>query len=121
MKNTIEALNAFFGGFGWPVYPEDSVPGTKRPPYITVKMIEPNWEGSASFYVRLWDRAATPAAVYEKADEIKRAIGAGACVPLERGVLWIYRDTNLTQRMPYPGDPTLHCVYMSLTMQAITE
>lgn len=121
MMQTATALYSFFSGFGWPVYPEDAVPGTAEPPYITVKYVDPTWEGSASFYARVWDRSASPEAAYSKADEIKRAIGAGACVPVEGGAVWIYREANFAQRMPFAGDPALHCVYLSMSMQANIE
>ena len=120
MRAVAEALYSFFRGFEWDVYPEDGVPGGAALPYITVRFVQPAWQASAPFYIRVWDRQPTPDTVYDKADEIRREIGAGACVPLPQGALWIYLDDTGTQKMPFAGDPTYQCAYMSLTMQAIT-
>ena len=120
MRDTAEALYSFFRAFGWDVYPEDGVPNGAALPYITVRFVQPAWYSSDPFYIRIWDRAATPDSVYDMADAIRREIDAGACVPLPNGVLWIYLDDNGTQKMPFAGDPTYQCAYMNLTMQAIT-
>lgn len=121
MRDVTEALYRYFRSFGWDVYPENGVPNAARLPYITVQHVSPNWTGSTLFYARVWDRAATPDACYDMADAIARDIGAGACLPLEAGVMWIYLEPDGMKRQSMEGDPSLHCVYLSLSMQAIAE
>lgn len=120
MTEAVEALYSFFGQFDLPVYPEDGVPGTVTPPYITVRMAIPAWRDTATFYARVWDRAASRAGVLEKVDAIGEAIGEGALVKTEHGCVVIGKGTPFAQLMPYPGDVTLHCVYLNMTIQVLT-
>lgn len=122
MSGVIEALYSFFSGFGIDCYAEDTIDRENaQPPYISVQVIAPTWEETVGFYARLWYRADDMEGINAKADEIARAIGAGACVPIEGGgVLWIYRDTTFAQHMT-AADPTLKCIYLRMKMQAITE
>ena len=121
MRQTVDALNAFFGQFGVPVWPEDSVPAGVKPPYITVQVVVPTWDVTAPFYARVWDRAATSERIMGMVDAIGAAIGEGASLTTESGCVWIHRDGSFAQRQPYPGDPTLQCFYLSMTIQAFTD
>lgn len=121
MTETAEALYAFFGRFGWPVYPEDGVPGAAQPPYITVRLLRPDWRSTATFYARVWDRAASQAGALQKADEIGAAIGEGVSVATEHGCVVIGKGATFAQVMPKPGDAALHCVYLDMTLQAMAE
>lgn len=120
VTETAEALFRFFGGFDLPVYSEDGVPGTARPPYITIRLIDPDWRTTASYYARIWYRSATPAEVFAKADEIGAAIGEGVCIPTAHGSVVLGKGANFAQKMAYEGDPALQCVYLDMVLQALT-
>lgn len=116
------ALYAFFSGFGLPAYLEDEAPLSAQPPYITVHTAVPAWDAAAPIHARLWYRGASDAAVDAKADEIAAAIGhAGASLPTATGCAWLYRSNPFAQHIPMPGDPALKCVYLSMSLQALTE
>lgn len=127
MIQTIEALGSFFGGFGLPVYPEDSVPevdaaGNKvNPPYITVQIVEPYWGDSAPFYARVWYRSENTRAIAAKVDEIRDAIGEGVSVETNGGAIWIFQGSTFAQFQPLAGDATLKCAYLSMVLHTITE
>lgn len=134
VTNTIGALETFFGGFGLPVYPEDSVPdrdgsvpdrdgsGNKvKPPYVTVQLIAPTWRSAAPFFARVWYRATDYAAIAAKVDEIAAAIGECAVIPTGKGAVYLYAEDPFCQFQPLAGDTTLKCAYLSLSMQAITQ
>lgn len=122
MTGVIGALYSFFSGFGIDCYAEDTINKVgAQPPYISVQLIVPVWEETVGFYARLWYRADDMEGINAKAEEIARAIGAGACVPVEGGgVVWIYKDTTFAQHMT-AADPALKCIYLRMKMQAITE
>ena len=120
----IDALERFFSGFSIPAYPEDNVPirdpatGEKTaPPYLTVQLNAPSWHGAAPFYARLWYRSDSYEEICAKVDEIAAAIGEGVSLPTRHGAVYVYKDDNFCQFQPYPGDTTLKCAYLSMTMQ----
>lgn len=127
MTQTIEKLSAFFGGFGLPIYPEDSVPeldanGNRvNPPYITVQLATPNWRGAMPIYARVWYRSENLRAISAKVDQIAAAIGEGASIPTASGSVWLYKGDTFAQFQPMAGDNTLKCAYLNLIMQALTD
>lgn len=121
ISSIVSALYTFFSGFGLPAYPEDTVPDDETLPYITYQIAIPEWEKPVSLYARVWYRSNSFAAISAKVGEIDDAIGPGAVVPMENGAIWLYKDSPFIQFMPYEGDPTLKCMYLSMNMQAITQ
>lgn len=127
ITNCMSAVERFFSAFGLPVYPEDNVPDRDaegepvRPPYITVQLTAPTWQGKAPFFARLWYRATDYQAIAAKADEIAEAIGEGASVPIEGGALYLYREDPFCQFQPFPGDPTLKSAYLSMSLINLTN
>ena len=121
MTDTARALCAFFGSFGVPAYAEDDVPDRALPPYITVEVLEPTWDASAPFHVRVWDRHHSYARAMAIADAVGRAVGAGICLRLTDGAAWIHRGNTFAQRIPAHGDPVLKTIYLSMTLQVVRE
>lgn len=120
----LTALQGFFGGFGIPCYPEDSVPdfdalGNRvRPPYITVKLVCPTWRATVPFFARVWYRSNTYAELSATVSAIAEAIGEGESIPCETGAIYIFKGRSFCELIPYPGDPTLKCAYLSMNMMA---
>ena len=119
----IDALYGFFSAFGIPAWPEESVPlyddtGAKTAlPYITVQLIAPDWRADARpFYARVWYRDKSYDAICAKVDEIRAAIGEGVSIPTEHGAVYIAAADTFCQFQPYPGDTTLKCAYLSMTL-----
>lgn len=125
--NTVKALETFFGGFGIPVYAEDSVPDTDAsgakvaPPYVTVQLVVPNWRTGTPFYARVWYRASDFEAIAAKVDEIEAAIGEGVGIPTGAGAVYIFPGTPFCQFQPLAGDITLKCAYLNMTLMAHTN
>lgn len=130
MTTTAKALYQFFNGFGLPAFVENNVPDEfpndegllqpVKPPYITYQLIEPDSLNEASFYARIWYYDTSFAAIAAKADEIRRAVGRGYSVPIDGGVLWIWRDSNFLQFQP-ADEPTLKIAYLSLILGVYHE
>lgn len=121
MREIDEALYGFFAGFGLPVYREDDAPSEAQPPYITVHVAQPAWDASVPIYARVWYRGASYGPIDDKVDEIAAAIGhGGTSIKTTTGSVWLYRQDSFAQHMPMTGDPSLQCVYLSMSLRALT-
>jgi hypothetical protein len=121
ISKIVTALYTFFSGFGLDAYPENTVPDEAQLPYITYQIAIPEWENPVALYARVWYRSTSFAAISAKVGEIDSAIGPGAVVPFEDGAIWLYKGTPFAQFMPMDGDPNLKCMYLNMSLQAITE
>lgn len=127
MMQTARALYEFFSGFGIPAFPENQVPdkapdgnGVMQPvtlPYITYELVEPDSLDQISFTARVWYMSDSFEEIMAKVDEIRQAIGDGLSIPIDGGVIWIWRDTNFCQFQP-PDEPKLKIAYLMLILGA---
>lgn len=120
MMKTARALYDFFTGFGIPAYVENNVPDDALLPYITYELAEPDPMEQASFTARVWYIDESFAAIISTVDAIKHAIGNGYSIPVDGGVIWLWRDTNFCQFQP-PDEPKLKIAYLSLIIGAYYE
>lgn len=87
MMNTARALYDFWAGFGLPAYTTMTVPDDAALPYITYSLVESEPLQSATHYAQVFYRATDNAALTDKVDEIKAAIGDGCRLPCEGGLV----------------------------------
>lgn len=100
MYKAVEALDAFFSGFGLDAYQVGTVPEDAELPYITYSIGVPEWNQKATMYAQVWDRTRSNAGIIRKADQITAAIGEGLTIPLTGdGYLVIWPETPLIQIM----------------------
>ena len=97
MESTAIALNQFFSSFGLPAYSEDTVPDDAVLPYITYRLVEPEWSQKATMYAQVWYRTYSNAIVNAKADEILRAVSTGVILQCIGGYLVIWPDSPACQ------------------------
>lgn len=127
MTQTATALYAFFSSFDIPAYAESSVPdeidGEKvAAPYITYEIVVPDWRAQrVPLHARVWYRSDSIVQLAMMIDRIREALGEGVSIPTESGAVYLWADDNWAQVMPFEGDPTLKCAYLSFVMQAITN
>lgn len=95
MKQTMEALKAFFSSFGIPAYLSGNIPDNVTMPYITYDLVEPEPLASAQMNASVWYRSTGTTEVASKADEIKAAIGTGLDIQTESGVIHLFRDARV--------------------------
>jgi len=130
MTDVATALYEFWSGFGIPAFVEGTVPdkipdsqGNMHPvtmPYITYRLAKPDWITPVSMYARLWYRSTSFRDINAKVDEIEAEIDAGAVIPLDKGTIWLYKESPFAQFME-DDDPDIKCIYLNLSMQAVTE
>lgn len=122
MTNTAKALYSFFSSFDIPAYVEYEVPDEAVLPYITYQLVSPQLMESMSLNARVWYRSKSFAGISAKVDEISAAIGDGVSIDTDDGgAVWLFKGRNFAQNMPMEGDDTLKCVYLSMTIHALTE
>ena len=121
MKQTAQALYAFFSSFTIPAFVEYTEPDNEPAPYITYELAEPEWRGQMPIHARVWYRSTNFVDIAEKVDEIGAAIGEGISIPTASGAVYLWKDTNWAQFQPMEGDPTLKCAYLTLIFEAHTD
>lgn len=118
MRNAVMALHAYLNGFDIPAYAEDTVPETAQLPYITYRLVDPEWHQKASFFVRVWFRSTLNGPVLEKADEITGDIGEAKRIPFEGGLLVVWPETPKVQVIVDGNDRSLRYAYINLSLNS---
>lgn len=113
-------LYQFLSGFGIPAIEENSVPDNIQLPYITYSVSQPDWRESASISVSIWYSDTGYKNVFEKADEISKAIGEGLRYPVVGGYLWFYKETPFMQTAPTTDD-NVKVVTLNIGVHALVE
>lgn len=125
MRDVAKALYDFWSSFGLPAYPENNVPYTEDgvtlvdPPYITYRIVRPDWRNQVSTYARVWYKDTSYIAISNKVDEIESRIGEGVMLPTDNGFLLLFKDLNFCQYEP-TEDTRMKVAYLSLIEEANT-
>ena len=125
MKQVAKALYEFWNSFGLPAYPENNVPYSMddsnpvEPPYITYRVVRPEWRTQVSTYARVWYKDTSYIAISNKIDQIESRIGEGVMLPTDSGFVLLYKDLNFCQYEP-TEDSRLKVAYLSLIEEADT-
>ena len=115
MLKAVQALSAFFSGFGIPAYQVGSVPDDTPLPYISYSISIPEWNQKATMYAQVWDRTKSNTFIISKADQITAAIGEGLKIPHDGGYLIIWPESPLIQIMV---DGDFRSAYINLSVNA---
>lgn len=118
MRKAVQALDTYLNGFGLDAYAEDSVPDNAEFPYITYRVIDPEWHQKAMFFVRVWFRSTRNAELLEKADQITEDIGVGKRLPFDGGVLVVWPESPKVQVIVDPNDRSVRCAYINLSLNS---
>lgn len=99
MIETAAALYKFWSGFDLPAATVMTVPEEWDVPYITYSLVESEPLYPTSHYAQVWFRSTDNAAMLEKVDEIKAAIGEGIRLACTDGYVVIRPQTPFSQIM----------------------
>ena len=125
MRDVAKALYDFWSSFGLPAYPDNNVPYTEDgvttvdPPYITYRIVRPDWRNQVSTYARVWYKDTSYIAISNKVDEIESRIGEGVMLPTDNAFLLLFKDLNFCQYEP-TEDTRMKVAYLSLIEEANT-
>ena len=120
MTNVAKALYEFWSSFGLPAYVEDTVPDDANLPYITYRLVVPDWRDSAMTYARVWYRSTSFTAISAKVDEIDAAIGEGISIPTNGGAVYLSKGSPFQQYQSMSDDGMLKVIYLNIIINAIT-
>lgn len=118
MRKAVQALDTYLNGFGLDAYAEDSVPDDAEFPYITYRVVDPEWHQKVTFFIRVWFRSTSNADLLEKADEITGDIGEGKRLPFEGGLLMLWAESPKVQVMVDPNDRMVRYAYINLSLNS---
>lgn len=122
MEAVARMLQAFYGSFGLPAFPVDSVPDRDengnelQPPYITYSVAVPDWRQNMTHYARVYWRSYSLSEVSAKADEIAARIGEGITLKSEDGYITIAPGQPFMQYQPTDAMDEIKIVYMNMEM-----
>ena len=115
MRQAAAALKTYLSSFGIPAYTTESVPDNVALPYLTYPATIPEWTQAGTFYIQIWDRSTSNAAILTKADEILQDIWVGKRIQTENGVLVIWPETPACQILV---DGDVRSAYINLSINA---
>lgn len=126
--NKMQALHAFWKGFGLRAYDENSVPeyiddGEENqiklePPYITYESASDTFGNMLAQTASLWYRSSSWAEITEKEQEIADFITRGGrMIAYDGGALWIQRASPWAQRLSEPSDETIRRIVLNVTVE----
>lgn len=120
--NKAQALNAFWNGFEWPAYDENSVPDDATFPYITYSQPTDSLGNMISLSASLWDRNSSWERVSLKSDEVAKKIGEHGhhVVKIDRGYVWLVKGSPFAQPMGDPNDNMVKRIYLNVLGEFLT-
>ena len=115
-----QAYHAFWAGFGWKTYDENTVPDDAPLPRITYNFAFAEFGDPVALSVSVWDRSTSWSSVTQKASEIYSRIGLGGrIIPYDGGYIWIKRGQPFFQRMADEND-SIRRIYIVLEVEYLT-
>lgn len=119
--NALQALQAFWGGFGIPAYDENTVPDDASLPYITYEASEDFFGATLAQSASLWYRSASWADITLKEEQIADFIGRGGRqIAYDGGAFWIKRGQPWAQRMDEPSDSMVRRIVLNIEIEFLS-
>lgn len=116
--NKIQALHAFWSGFGLKAYDENSVPDEATPNYLTYEVSSDSFGNFVAQTASLWYRDSSWAAITAKEQEISDFIGRGGrMIACDSGAIWIQRGSPWAQRLEEPEDDTIRRIVLNVIVE----
>lgn len=116
--NKIQALTAFWNGFGLPAFDENSVPDDLTMPYITYDVSDDSFGSVLANNASLWYRSSGWGEITEKEQEIADFITRGGrMIAYDGGALWIKPASPWAQRMSDSSDDMIRRIVLSVTVE----
>lgn len=118
--NKVQALTAFWRGFGLKAYDETSVPDYTELPYITFETGTSYFGEQVALTASLWYRDTSWVNITLKEQEIAQAIGRGGIVvSYDDGAFWLRRGTPWAQRMSDAQDDMVRRIVLNYSIEYI--
>lgn len=119
--NKIQALNAFWNGFGLKAYDEYSVPDDAALPYITYEVANDDFGNTVANTASLWYRSSSWGEITAKEQQISDYITRGGrMIKYDQGAMWICKASPWAQRMDDPSDDMIRRIVLNVTIEFLT-
>lgn len=116
--NKMQALNAFWNGFGLKAYDENSVPDGIDLPYLTYESSDDDFGSVLVQTANLWYRSSSWSEITAKEQEISDFITRGGrMIAYDGGALWIQKATPWAQRLEEPSDDMVRRIVLNVTVE----
>lgn len=116
--NKVQALHAFWSGFGLKAYDENSVPDGAVLPYLTYEVSVDDFGNSLPLTASLWFRDSGWAAITAKEQEISDYIGRGGrMIAFDGGAFWLQKASPWAQRLSDPSDEMIRRVVLNISVE----
>lgn len=120
--NKMQALHAFWSGFGLTAYDEASVPDNTPFPYITYEASSDDFGGVIPLTASLWYRETGWANITEQEQQISDFISRGGrSVRYDGGAMWIQKARPWAQRMNDPSDDMIRRIVLNVTIEFLDQ
>lgn len=114
----LQALDAFWNGFGLVAYDENSVPDDVSFPYITYEASSDTLGNVLAQTASLWYRSSSWGAITEKEQEISEYITRGGrMVKYDGGCVWIQKASPWAQRMAEESNSEIRRIVLNLQVE----
>lgn len=119
--NKSQAIQKFWSSFGLNAYDETTVPQDAQMPYITYSVSETDFGFPTALGASLWYKSPSWEDIELKSYEIAKAITpAGITMPIDGGLLWIYKGSPYANRMS-DTDDTVRRILLNITAEYLTN
>ena len=116
MDDTAKTLYEFWSSFGIAAYVEGYVPDDAQMPYITYRLVQPEWRSQASTYARVWYEDTSYKAITAKINDIESRLGEGIQISCGDGFILLFKDITFVQ-FEQTDDVRLKVAYLQLIME----
>ena len=123
-----QAQHAFWSGFGWPAYDDQTtfIEGDQPAyPHITYESADGDFGAEAQLSIHLWNRSGSWAAIKQKAAEIKDALdGGGAKLNTDSGQIWLKIPEGVTFSRPFEtgsSDELVQRIMINVSAEFLTD
>lgn len=114
----LQALDAFWHGFGLPAYDENTVPDNVKLPYLTYEASIDSFGDPIAQTANLWYRSSSWGEITAKEQEISEFITRGGrMIAYDGGAIWIKKGSPWAQRMDEPSDDTIRRLVLSISIE----
>lgn len=114
----LQALHAFWSGFGLKAYDENTVPDDAQLPYITYEAASDSFGDPVAQTANLWYRSSGWGEITEKEQEISDFITRGGrMIAYDDGAIWLQKLSPWAQRMEEPSDSTIRRLVLSVSIE----
>lgn len=120
--NKEQAIQDFFGSFGWKAYEASTVPDDAVLPRITYELSVDSLDRPLTMAASLWDRSYSWESVTEKKDDIAYRLYHmhPPTITCDTGRIYITPGSPFSQRMSDSSDDTIRRLYLNFEIEFFT-